>query len=43
MDLNSETGSSSWLTALLLHDQGFHLKISKNSGFTIWMEGGEYI
>ena len=25
MDLNSEPGSSSWLTALPLHDQGFHL------------------
>ena len=25
MDLNSETGSSSWLTVLPLQDQGFHL------------------
>ena len=25
MNLNSEPGSSSWLTALPLHDQGFHL------------------
>ena len=25
MDLNSEPGSSSWLTALPLRDQGFHL------------------
>ena len=25
MDLNSEKGTSSWLTALLYHDQGFHL------------------
>jgi len=25
MDLNSETGSSAWLTVLLLQDQGFHL------------------
>ena len=25
MDLNSETGSSAWLTVLPLQDQGFHL------------------
>ena len=25
MDLNSEKGSSSWLTVLTFHDQGFHL------------------
>ena len=25
MDLNSETGSSSWLTVLTLQDQGLHL------------------
>ena len=25
MDMNSETGSSSWLTVLPLQDQGFHL------------------
>ena len=25
MDLNSEKGSSSWLTVLPFHDQGFHL------------------
>ena len=31
MDLNSETGSSAWLTVLPLQDQGFHLYLINKS------------
>ena len=42
MDLNSETGSSAWLTVLPLQDQGFHLNyLNKTSGmpYTYDMDG----
>ena len=45
VDLNSEPGASSWLLALPLQDQGFHLTKTGVLGCTppaLWLEFTEY-